>query len=67
VAAFVKLRAGHDDCASLRDEIAGHVRTRLAAYEYPRALYVVEELPVTTTGKIIRGELRKRLIAEALQ
>ncbi|RBP79526.1 acetyl-CoA synthetase [Rhodobacter sp. 140A] len=67
VAAFVKLRAGHDDCASLRDEIASHVRTRLAAYEYPRALYVVEELPVTTTGKIIRGELRKRLIAEALQ
>jgi len=67
VAAFLMLRDGHTDCAELRDEIAAHVRTRLAAYEYPRAIYVVEALPVTTTGKIIRGELRKRLIEECTQ
>jgi acetyl-CoA synthetase len=67
VAAFLMLRDGHTDCAELRDEIAAHVRTRLAAYEYPRAIYVVEALPVTTTGKIIRGELRKRLIEESMQ
>ena len=67
VAAFLMLRDGHTDCAELRDEIAAHVRTRLAAYEYPRAIYVVEALPVTTTGKIIRGELRKRLIEESTQ
>ncbi|MDD8024450.1 MAG: AMP-binding protein, partial [Paracoccaceae bacterium] len=67
VAAFVMLRAGHSDCPALRDEIAAHVRTRLAAYEYPRAIYVVADLPVTTTGKIIRAELRKRLIQETSQ
>ena len=67
VAAFLMLRDGHTDCSELRDEIAAHVRTRLAAYEYPRAIYVVEALPVTTTGKIIRGELRKRLIEESMQ
>jgi len=67
VAAFVTLRAGHSDSPALRDEIAAHVRTRLAAYEYPRAIYVVADLPVTTTGKIIRGDLRKRLTEETPQ
>ncbi len=67
VAAFLKLRAGAQDSPALREDIAAHVRTRLAAYEYPRAIYVVDELPVTTTGKIIRGALRKRLIEEISQ
>lgn len=67
VAAFVMLRAGHVETPTLRDEIAAHVRTRLAAYEYPRAIYVVDDLPVTTTGKIIRGDLRKRLTEEGTQ
>lgn len=61
VAAFVTLRAGFAPSDALRDEIAAHVRTRLAAYEYPRAIYFTEDLPVTTTGKIIRNDLRKRL------
>ena len=34
------------------------VRTRLAAYEYPRAFEFVRELPLTTTGKVIRRLLR---------
>jgi acetyl-CoA synthetase len=42
--------------ASIQD----HVRTRLAAHEYPRAIEFVEELPMTTTGKIIRRALRDR-------
>lgn len=67
VAAFVKLRPGAQDSAGLREEIAAHVRSRLAAYEYPRAIYVVDELPVTSTGKIIRDALRKRLVTEARQ
>lgn len=64
VAAFVTLCDGHSPSDALRDEIAAHVRTRLAAYEYPRAIYFTDELPVTTTGKIIRTELRKRLTEE---
>lgn len=64
VAAFVTLREGYVESEALRDEIATHVRTRLAAYEYPRAIYFTKDLPVTTTGKIIRNELRKRLIEE---
>ena len=36
------------------------MRTRLAAYEYPREIEFVDELPLTVTGKIRRGELRRR-------
>jgi len=34
------------------------VRMRLAAYEYPREIQFVDELPLTTTGKVIRRMLR---------
>ncbi len=33
--------------------------TRLAAYEYPREIEFVDELPLTVTGKIRRAELRR--------
>jgi acetyl-CoA synthetase len=36
------------------------VRTRLAAHEYPREVAFVDSLPLTTTGKVIRRELRER-------
>ena len=36
------------------------VRTRLAAHEYPREVELIDELPMTTTGKIRRIELRER-------
>jgi len=44
----------------LASEIQSHVKTRLAAHEYPRAVEFVDSLPMTTTGKIIRRELRGR-------
>jgi acetyl-CoA synthetase len=43
----------------LRVEIQDFVRTRLAAYEYPRRIAFVDELPMTTTGKIMRRVLRQ--------
>jgi len=47
---------GADLAAALRD----HVRERLAAYEYPREIEFVGELPKTTTGKIRRVALEER-------
>ena len=41
----------------LADELKPFVRTRLAAYEYPRELEFVRELPLTVTGKIRRRAL----------
>jgi len=35
------------------------VRQRLANYEYPREIEFVTALPMTTTGKVMRRELRE--------
>jgi acetyl-CoA synthetase len=37
-----------------------HVRERLAAYEYPKEIEFLDELPMTTTGKVQRRVLRQR-------
>ncbi|WP_043364212.1 acyl-CoA synthetase [Belnapia sp. F-4-1] len=37
-----------------------HVKTRLAAHVYPRAVHFTDALPLTATGKVMRGELRRR-------
>jgi acetyl-CoA synthetase len=37
-----------------------HVRGRLAPNEYPREIEFIDELPMTTTGKVQRKELRRR-------
>ena len=58
VAAFITLAPGHDPSEPLRLDIADHVRKRLAAYEFPRVIHFIDDMPVTTTGKIIRARLR---------
>ncbi|MFL6582607.1 MAG: acyl-CoA synthetase [Burkholderiales bacterium] len=63
VTAFVVLQTGCVPSDQLTRELQDHVRTRLAAHEYPRQLYYVEALPMTTTGKIIRRELRDRAMS----
>ncbi|MBX2839996.1 MAG: AMP-binding protein [Gammaproteobacteria bacterium] len=45
--------------STLEKEIQTQVRTQLAAYEYPRQIEFMEALPMTTTGKIKRMELRR--------
>ncbi|HBP29736.1 MAG: acyl-CoA synthetase [Advenella sp.] len=58
VTAFVVLNEGVVPSDALKKEIQDHVKTRVAAHEYPRRVYFVDALPMTTTGKIIRKELR---------
>jgi acetyl-CoA synthetase len=64
VKAYVVLREGHAPSETLARDIQAHVKTRLAAHEYPREIDFVSELPMTTTGKIIRRELRARAASE---
>jgi acetyl-CoA synthetase len=56
----VVLKPGAPESDALKADIARHVRTRLAAHEYPREVEFVQSLPMTTTGKIVRRELRDR-------
>jgi acetyl-CoA synthetase len=60
IKAFVVLQPGFSPTESLVGEIQSHVRGRLAPYEYPREIEFIDALPMTTTGKVQRKELRKR-------
>ncbi|MGN9795228.1 AMP-binding protein [Streptomyces sp. OZ13] len=55
VKAFVSLRPG---AVAEPEEISAYCAERLAAYKYPREVEVLPELPKTTSGKILRRELR---------
>lgn len=56
--AFVVLRPGREPGDTLADELRAHVRSRLAHHEVPREIVFVDDLPKTTTGKIMRRALR---------
>ena len=56
--AFVVLEPGSSRATRLADALRQHVRTRLAAHEVPREIEFLDDLPKTTTGKIMRRALR---------
>jgi acetyl-CoA synthetase len=60
VKAFVVLQPGFSGDQELVEKIQQHVRGRLAPYEYPREIEFIDALPMTTTGKVQRKELRRR-------
>ncbi len=60
VKAYIVLNEGFEASELLKAEIARLVKTKLAAHEYPREIEFVADLPMTTTGKVIRRELRHR-------
>jgi acetyl-CoA synthetase len=60
VKAFIVLKSGVEPSEELAAEIQDFVRTRLSAHEYPREVAFIDEMPMTTTGKVIRRLLRER-------
>lgn len=63
VTAVIVPREGVQPDDALAAEIQDFVRERLAAHLYPRRVVFMQELPMTTTGKVMRGELRRNLLA----
>ncbi|WP_019885063.1 AMP-binding protein [Streptomyces purpureus] len=57
VKAYVSLRPG---VSAEPAELSAYCAERLAAYKYPREVEVLAELPKTTSGKILRRELRSQ-------
>ncbi|WP_370411330.1 class I adenylate-forming enzyme family protein [Streptomyces fradiae] len=55
VKAYVSLRPG---AAADPAELSAYCAGRLAAYKYPREVEILPELPKTTSGKILRRDLR---------
>jgi acetyl-CoA synthetase len=56
-------QAGFDD--AVRRELQAHVRGLLAPYEYPKEIEFIDQLPMTTTGKVQRRVLRLQEEARA--
>ncbi|MGL3609159.1 AMP-binding protein [Rhizobium sp. G187] len=65
VKAFVVLQEGVSPSEALAGEIRDWVKSRLSMHEYPREVEFVTELPLTTSGKVIRRLLRDREIDRA--
>ena len=63
VKAFVVPKPGFAASDALAVEIQDFVKSRLAAYQYPREVEFVTELPMTPTGKIRRKDLRELEVA----
>jgi long-chain acyl-CoA synthetase len=57
VKAFVSLKPG---ARAEAGDLLGYAREHLAAYKYPREIEILADLPKTTSGKILRRELRDR-------
>ena len=55
VKAFVSLKPG---ATATPEDLVAHCKERMAAYKYPRQVVLMDELPKTVTGKILRRELR---------
>ena len=60
VKAFIVLKQGREPSDKLAAEIQDYVKTRLSAHEYPREISFISEMPMTTTGKVIRRLLREQ-------
>src|SRR5260221_293019 len=54
VGAAVVIKAGADITAT---ELRDHVKAQVAAYKYPRAVWLVDALPKGPTGKILKREI----------
>src|SRR5687768_4744689 len=54
IKAFVILKPG---AAVTEDELVAWGKEQMAAYKYPRIVSIVESLPMTATGKLLKREL----------
>jgi acetyl-CoA synthetase len=60
IKAFIVPAVGVAPDDELTADIQRQVKQQLAAYEYPRMIEYIDALPLTTTGKVRRNELRQR-------
>ena len=63
IKAVISLKAGQ---SVTPDEIRAFARERMAAYKYPRVVEIMDELPKTTSGKIMRRLLQPTTLSAAL-
>ena len=65
VKCYIVLEDGQVQSDEQKSHISNYVRTRLSAHEFPREIEFVSDMPLTTTGKVIRREFREMARNEA--
>lgn len=60
VKAFIVLKKDYAPSDALAAEIQGFVKKQLSGHEYPREVAFIDDMPMTTTGKVIRRLLRDK-------
>ena len=65
VKAFIVLQEGHQPTETLEHRLQELVKKNLSAHLYPREVEFIDSLPLTATGKIMRGELRRLEVERA--
>lgn len=64
VNAFVSLKEGNESNDQVKKDLVLQVRKSIGPFAAPKAVFVVEDLPKTRSGKIMRRILRKILAGE---
>ncbi|MDX1645247.1 MAG: long-chain fatty acid--CoA ligase [Thermoanaerobaculia bacterium] len=68
--AYVVPRVGEDaegetePQAPTAEELTSHLEEHLARFKIPKHFRLVDELPLTAYGKVVKGDLRERFLAE---
>lgn len=57
VSAFVRLKPG---AAATAEDLAAHCRVTLGGFQVPKLIKIVDDLPMTATGKLRKVELRQQ-------
>ncbi|WP_447412565.1 AMP-binding enzyme, partial [Clostridium perfringens] len=47
------------------ERVRRHCEGRIASFKIPRKVFVVDELPMTASGKVQKEKLRQRALADA--
>ncbi len=63
VKAFVQPRGGVATGADLEKEIIEFVKERIAGFKAPRSVQFVDALPRTETGKLVKGDLKRKYVS----
>ena len=62
--AFVSLKEGNEANDQVKKDLVLQVRKSIGPFAAPKAVFVIEDLPKTRSGKIMRRILRKILAGE---
>jgi acetyl-CoA synthetase len=64
IVAFVTLRTGNVESDELKKELVKHVRTALGPVASPEAIYFVNDVPKTRSGKIMRRVIKAKALGQ---